>query len=309
MTAQNDKTLYFFKLQAHFFDSDAIRILKSMPDGEKYVLFYLELICKGLRQGGYLRMSEKKAHTTKTLSAITGTSEEMVKNALEILADLELLEILEDGTIYIEKVEELTGSVADNPNAERQRRYQAKKRKLKSTESEPENVQNTANVIKYNADITQSVIKHNVDNRYIDSRYLEEKEKEKEREKDPSLTPDTHTKEPKKGKKKKEIPTVDQVKEYCWTRCLNVDYVRFWTYYQSIGWKGVEDWQSRIEYWAAGERDRKLRTAMKTSPLPPTPDGYRRDHNGNLYMVNTGGDPQISDPLSDLAEILEGAAT
>lgn len=304
---QTDKQLYFFKLQADYFKRNEVRILEKMENGKEYSLFYLKIMIESLATNGYLRLSEEIPYNESMLAAITDTNVDIVRGALKACNALGLLEILEDATIYFRDVELLTGSVADNPNAERQRRFKARKKAEKAFLQSQETGK-IESVTKSNASVTDERYQDNEEYRYIDNRLLE-KEKEKEREKEQAVTPAIYTQESsKKEKKKKDIPSLDEVKQYCINRCLPVDPVRFWTYYQSIGWKKVEDWQSRLEYWAINQKQTR-EGVMNPAPLPPTPKGYRRDGNGNLYLINTSSDVQLSDPLADLAEILEGATT
>ena len=285
---QTDKQLYFFKLQADYFKRNEVRILEKMENGKEYSLFYLKIMIESLATNGYLRLSEEIPYNESMLAAITDTNVDIVRGALKACNALGLLEILEDATIYFRDVELLTGSVADNPNAERQRRFKARKKAEKSILQSQETGK-IESVTKSNAMVTPSVTDDNVEYRYLDTKIFREKEREKDGSGNASLT---HTQE-----KKKEGPTLEEVKEYCKAEKLNIDAGRFWTYYQSLGWP-LKDWKARAQYWAATQKG--AATYTPPAALPPTPVGYMRDQYGNLYQ-NSSGDIVVSDPLADLA--------
>ena len=47
-----NKRYYWLKLQENFFDDDTIDFIESQESGEKYVLFYLKLCLKALKNEG-----------------------------------------------------------------------------------------------------------------------------------------------------------------------------------------------------------------------------------------------------------------
>ena len=96
-----EKKFYWLKLKRDFFKRHDIRILESMPDGREICYFFVKLIVESIDHEGYLRYSESKAYTNGTLAVITNTDTDFVEKALIILKDLELVKILDDGTIFI----------------------------------------------------------------------------------------------------------------------------------------------------------------------------------------------------------------
>ena len=96
-----EKKFYWLKLKRDFFKRHDIRILESMPDGRVICYFFIKLIVESIDHEGYLRYSESKAYTNGALAVITNTDTDFVEKALVILKDLELVKILDDGTIFI----------------------------------------------------------------------------------------------------------------------------------------------------------------------------------------------------------------
>lgn len=109
--ASNDKTRYYwFKLSKNYFDRHDIKILESMPNGKEYSLLLLKLLCESTPHEGRLRFSEYMPYDPEMISSITNTSIDTVKVAFDIYQKLGLVEIWEDGTIYMRMIEGMIGS-------------------------------------------------------------------------------------------------------------------------------------------------------------------------------------------------------
>lgn len=278
-TTESKGTLYFMKLQANHFQRKEVRILESMTNGALYSLFYLKLCLESLADNGYLRLTDEIPYNPEMLAGMTNTNVDIVRGALQACEALGLIQILEDATIYIKEVEAITGQIADNPNAERQRRFKAKKKAEKAALQSQETGK-IESVTKSNAEVTPSVTKSNVEYRYLDNRYLDSrKEKEKEREK----------------KSGANAPEFSEVKEYIHARGDLISAERFYNYYMSLGWP-LADWRARVLYWEATQKERE---ATGTLPLPPL--GYMEREVTPEELAGL-----VSDPEKDLKEILEG---
>lgn len=125
-----DKRYYWLKLKRDFFKRHDIRIIESMPNGKDYILFYLKLLCESVDHDGSLRFSEQIPYNEDMLATITNTNVDIVRNAINIFAQLGMMEILDDGTYFMAEVQKMIGSAADNDNANRQRRFREKQREL-----------------------------------------------------------------------------------------------------------------------------------------------------------------------------------
>lgn len=147
------KRFYWLKLKSDFFKRHDIRIIESMPDGKEYVLFYLKLLCESVDHDGSLRFNDEIPYTEEMLATITGTDIDIVKGALNTFIKLKIIEVEDDGTYFIPKVLDMTGSAVDNDNANRQRRFREK------NNNNNDNV--TESVTKNNESVTESVTKNN----------------------------------------------------------------------------------------------------------------------------------------------------
>jgi predicted phage replisome organizer len=121
---------YWLKLKRDFFKRHDIRIIESMPNGKDYILFYLKLLLESIDHEGKLRFSETIPYNEQMLSVITNTNVDVVKSAMDVFIGLNMLEIQDDKTIYMQEVEKMIGSAVDNDNANRQRRFREKKKQL-----------------------------------------------------------------------------------------------------------------------------------------------------------------------------------
>lgn len=124
------KKYYWLKLKRDFFKRHDIKIIESMPNGKDYLLFYLKLLCESVDHDGTLRFSETIPYNENMLATITGTNIDIVRSAIEVFTSLELMDIMDDGTYYMNQVENMIGSAVDNDNANRQRRFRERQKQL-----------------------------------------------------------------------------------------------------------------------------------------------------------------------------------
>ena len=105
-----EKKYYWLKLKRDFFKRHDIRIIEGMPNGKDYILFYLKMLLESIDHEGELRFSETIPYNEQMLSVITDTNIDIVKSAMQIFIELNMVEILDDSTIYMAEVKKLTGS-------------------------------------------------------------------------------------------------------------------------------------------------------------------------------------------------------
>ena len=119
------KRFYWLKLKKDFFKRHDIRIIESMPNGKDYVLFYLKLMVESIDHEGLLRFNNMIPYDMNMLSVITNTNIDIVRSAMKILQELNLIEMLDDRTIHMSEVQNLMGSETDW--AEKKRLYNQSK--------------------------------------------------------------------------------------------------------------------------------------------------------------------------------------
>ena len=132
---ENGKRYYWLKLKRDFFKRHDIRIIESMPNGKDYILFYLKLLCESVDHEGNLRFSDQIPYSEDMLATITNTNVDIVRSAIRIFTELGMMDIFDDGTYFMNEVDKLIGSAADNDNANRQRRFRERQKLLALQES------------------------------------------------------------------------------------------------------------------------------------------------------------------------------
>lgn len=124
-----------------------------MENGKDYILFYLKLLLESVNHEGHLRFSETIPYDEKMLSVITNTNIDIVRSAMKVLIGLNMVEILDDSTIYMSEVLKITGS--ETAAAERMRRS----RKSQKVLLECNNVQKSYTEIEKEIDIELEIEK------------------------------------------------------------------------------------------------------------------------------------------------------
>lgn len=126
---------YWLKLKKDFFKRHDIRIVESMPNGKDYILFYLKLLCESVDHEGNLRFSDRVPYNEEMLATITNTNIDIVRKAVEIFTELEMMEMLDDGTIFMTEVSGMMG--CETEWAEKKRLYRDKQKTLEAPSEEP----------------------------------------------------------------------------------------------------------------------------------------------------------------------------
>lgn len=127
--AEKDKKYYWLKLKRDFFKRHDIQIIEDMPNGKDYILFYLKLLCESVDHNGNLRFSEEIPYNEQMLSTITRTNIDVVRSAIKVFTSLKMIEVLDNGTYYMNEVKKMLG--CETYWAERKRIQKAKQEELK----------------------------------------------------------------------------------------------------------------------------------------------------------------------------------
>ena len=131
---------YWLQLKEDFFEDDAIEWLEEQkPNGRDYAYFYLKLCLKSLKSNGILIREVGNIlipYDNKKLAEMTRMDFDTVCVAMELLKKIGLIEILENGEIYIKQLENLIGSVSKSAlKKQQQRALKKQKEELGWTES------------------------------------------------------------------------------------------------------------------------------------------------------------------------------
>lgn len=117
----DNKKYYYLRLKDNFFDSDELKILESMKDGYLYSNILLKLYLRSLKNDGKLVVNERIPYNAEMLASVTGHQVGTVKQALSMFKELGLIEVLENGAIYMLDIQNFIGK--GSTEADRQRLY------------------------------------------------------------------------------------------------------------------------------------------------------------------------------------------
>ena len=123
-----EKKYYWLKLKRDFFKRHDIRVIEAMPNGKDYILFYLKLLCESVDHDGKLRFNETVPYNADMLSVITDTNKDTVRAAIDLFVDLSLMEIMDDGTLYMLECEKMVGATSVDNSTERVRRFRERQK-------------------------------------------------------------------------------------------------------------------------------------------------------------------------------------
>lgn len=126
----DNKKYYYLKIAENFFERDEMIMLESMPDGYMYSNILLKLYLRSLKNEGKLLFNNRIPYNPQMLSNITRMPEAVVEKALSLFKELDLIEILDNGAIYMTDIQNFIGQ--SSTEADRKRNYRAKIEKEKN---------------------------------------------------------------------------------------------------------------------------------------------------------------------------------
>lgn len=116
----DNKKYYYMRLKENFFESEELVMLESMPEGMLYSNILIKLYLKSLKNEGRLMFKDTIPYNAQMIATITRHQIGTVEKALTIFRDLELIEVLDNGTIYMNDIELFIGKASTE--AERKKR-------------------------------------------------------------------------------------------------------------------------------------------------------------------------------------------
>jgi predicted phage replisome organizer len=212
------KKYYWLKLKRDFFKRHDIRIIEEMPNGKDYILFYLKLLLESIDHEGSLRFSDTIPYNEQMLSVVTNTNIDIVRSAMKLFIDLNMMTVFDDLTIYMNEVDKLIGSETE----------WAKKKRLQRAKED--------NVPQLSSECPTEL----------------ELNKEKEKNIDKELFTTTTTDEPPMLSEVylyfKELLDEDAINEA----------EKFHAYNANKGWSCLPGWKAAADLWIARIKDHKV---------------------------------------------------
>lgn len=211
----DNKKYYYMRLNENYFDSETQVLLESMPDGYLYSNILLKLYLKSLKNDGRLMFNDKIPYSPQMIATITRHQVGTVEKALEIFKELNIIDLIDTGAIYMLDIQNFIGK--SNTEADRKRAYRKR-------------IENEKGQMSLNCPLE---IEKEIDIELEKEIDIEIKDK------------------PSRNKFVK--PTLEEVKQYCLERNNNIDAESFIDYYNSNGWKvgknPMKDWKATIRTW------------------------------------------------------------
>lgn len=301
-----NKRYYWLKLKNDFFEGDEINWLEEQENGAVYILFYLKLCLRSLRSDGVLMRRVGKIeipYDTKKLAEITGTPLPAAETAMALLTSAGLVEVQENGALFMPQMEDMTGSETERAAIMRKYRTPRTEKENHSEDSDREiEVQSSNhNVITMLPEPNHNVITslpetdHIVDTeieKELESELESETEPEKESDADTESllyperdgAPETRTTTAAQagngnfsGKRLDKAaqwvkPEPEEIAAYCAERQNGIDPEQFYDYYEANGWRmgqnPMRSWKAAVRTW---ERKKAGSSGENTpEPAPPT---------------------------------------
>ena len=224
----DNKKYYYMRLKDNFFDTNELKVLQALDNGYIYSDILLKLYLMSLKDDGKLMLNDRVAYNSKMLATITRHSVEDIEGALQILQDLGLIEILDNGAIYMLNIQNFIGQ--SSTEADRIKKY-------RKTIEEQNQIACTNVQQMYNK----------CHDKCHDKR-TPEIEIEKEIDIEINKKKDIKKKENRFVK-----PTPVDIQDYVNSlgKCLDVS--KFYDYYEANGWivgkTHMKDWKATVRNW------------------------------------------------------------
>lgn len=173
----DNKKYYYMKLKEDFFDTEEMIILEGIQDGYIYSNILLKLYLKSLKTNGRLMLRDLIPYNAEMIANITRHNVSSVKVALDIFKKLGLIEVLDDGAIYMRDIQNFVGS--SSSEADRKRAYRLKikeeKERLENNNFEQDLLDFSENLSEESGTNVRTNVHQRIENRVqsIESRNLD----------------------------------------------------------------------------------------------------------------------------------------
>lgn len=120
----DNKKYYYLKIKENFYETEDMKILQAMDNGYLYSDILMKLYLKSLKTDGKLMFKENIPYSPKMIATITNHNVDTVDKALCMFRELGLIEVLDNGAIYMLDIQSLIGR--SSSEADRKREYRNK---------------------------------------------------------------------------------------------------------------------------------------------------------------------------------------
>lgn len=253
------KRYYWLKLPEDFFGNKAIKRLRKIAGGDTYVIIYLKMMLRSLKDDGYLYYDGLEEDFPAELALDLDEEEDNVQVTLNFLLQHGKLEIRSEQEYFMPDMKQSIGSetaAAERKRAERERKRQ---QSLLSNEPETSGCDNVTGVSQMcHGEIDREIEKE------IYLSILDGESKE-------NLSTFQQSAQP---------PTLLEVKQYAEQKGIHTDVQKFYSYYSERGWKTkngqpITNWKGTLAYW--GKTDGTCQGKRKSEPhVSENAEAYER---------------------------------
>lgn len=120
----DNRKYYYLKLKDNFYESEEMVILQSMPEGYIYSDILMKLYLKSLKSEGRLMLKEHIPYSPEMLATVVRHPVALVREALMIFKNLGLVEVLDNGAIFMLEIQNFIGK--SSTEGDRKRAYRKK---------------------------------------------------------------------------------------------------------------------------------------------------------------------------------------
>jgi predicted phage replisome organizer len=126
----DNKKYYYLKLKENFYDSEEMILLQNMQDGYLYSDILMKLYLRSLKNNGKLMFKDVIPYTPSALAQVVRHQVGTVEKALKLFQELGLVEILDNGAIYMMDIQNFIGESSTEADRKRVYRDKIKNEKL-----------------------------------------------------------------------------------------------------------------------------------------------------------------------------------
>lgn len=93
----------WIKLSVNMFDDEKIKLIKTMPEGDKIIVIWVQLLCLAgkTNDGGLVYMGQNMAYTEEMLATLFDEKLNIVRIAIQTLEQFGMIEVTDNGLIGI----------------------------------------------------------------------------------------------------------------------------------------------------------------------------------------------------------------
>ncbi len=133
------KKYYYLKIKEDFFESEDIKVLQSLDEGYLFSDILMKLYLKSLKNNGKLMFKDHIPYNSKMIATVTNHSVSIVEKALTIFRNMGLIEVLDNGAIFMLDIQNFIGQSSSEGDRKREyrRRIDEEKKQLSGVDKCP----------------------------------------------------------------------------------------------------------------------------------------------------------------------------